>query len=52
MMSLGPTSSRVDEAAGQRGGHFARAEKTDVQIGCHESFVAGRLVGTEVKTRG
>jgi len=34
----------VDETAGQRGGHFARAEKTDGEIGCHENFVAGCLV--------
>ena len=34
----------ADEAAGERGGHFARAEKADFQWGCHESFVAGHLV--------
>ena len=34
----------ANEAAGERGGHFARAEKADFQWGCHESFVAGHLV--------
>ena len=42
MMSLGPTSSALDETAGQGRGHLARAEKADVEFGCHENFVTGR----------
>ena len=32
---------RLDKTFGERGGHFARAEKTDFGFGCHALFVAG-----------
>ncbi len=41
---LGTDEFRLDETAGQRGGHFARAEKADGEFGCHENFVTGRLM--------
>jgi hypothetical protein len=34
----------ANKAAGERGGHFARAEKANFQLGNHESFVAGHFV--------
>jgi hypothetical protein len=41
---LGPDQFGMDEAAGERGGHFARPEKSDGEFGCHENFVAGQLM--------
>jgi hypothetical protein len=42
----------ANEAAGERGGHFACAEKADFQWSCHESFVAGRVVERKKITAG
>ena len=41
---LGADEFGVDETARQRSAHFACAQKTDGEFGCHESFVTGHLM--------